>query len=104
MKPPAKIVVGPFDYAVTLEEMDEPAALGRTNCNLSTIKLDSRQSDSILRGTALHEVLHACVAATALPSADFWTEAAEEAVVRALEPVLLDVLRRNPKLVAFLLA
>lgn len=50
----------------------------------------------------LHEVLHACLYQTCLREMEVWGKNHEEAIVVALAPILLDTLRRNPKLVAYL--
>lgn len=50
--------------------------------------------------TLLHEILH-CVTESAGINAELG-EAEEEKLVRRVAPLLLDVLRRNPDLVAYL--
>lgn len=60
------------------------------------IRLDSTRPPSLVAQTLLHEVLHAVWVFTPLPTKR------EEDVVTALSPILLDVLRRNPEVVAFL--
>lgn len=49
------------------------------------------------REVLMHEVLHACIEVSGLDD-----EEAEERVIRALAPTLVDVLQRNPKLVRYL--
>ena len=53
------------------------------------------------RDTLLHEVLHA---ALKVAGVRVGSSKSEEAMVRGLAPVLLDVLRSSPELVGFLLA
>ena len=60
------------------------------------ILIDPNQAPPHLRITLLHEVLHACFHVTMLDKK--W----EETAVRLLTGPLLDALRRNPELVAFL--
>jgi len=56
-----------------------------------------------VRDTLLHETLHALIAQTGLSEGSGPLSGdAEEQVVRALTPLLLHVLRENPKLIQFL--
>lgn len=50
------------------------------------------------REVLLHEVIHACVMASAVP----WAEKTEERFVATVSPRLLEVLRDNPALVRYL--
>jgi hypothetical protein len=77
-------------------------AYGRTSARAQLIELAADQPPANMRDSLLHEVLHACFAQTSLASDRSW-ERREEQVVRALTPVLLQVLRSNPKLVRALL-
>lgn len=62
------------------------------------ITIEPDQKGNFLRDTLLHEVLHACLFA----AAGGMTTDEEERLVASLTPVLLDTLRRNPGLLAFL--
>jgi hypothetical protein len=62
-----------------------------------TIVLDSRQATDYLAVTLLQEVVHAIFKIAGLPNEK------EEDTVTRLSPLLLDTLRRNPDLVAYLL-
>ncbi len=109
---PAVVEVGPFRYTVTADELErlriehaEARQLsGRTDHDLLRIYVDTTAAAGAdtRRDTLLHEVLH-CLAFTAGLSAE-WGSEKEETVVRRLSPLLLDALRRNPALVAYLLA
>jgi hypothetical protein len=56
-----------------------------------------------LRDTLLHEALHAVIAQTGLSESGAPLHGdSEEQVVRALTPMLLHLLRENPKLIQFL--
>lgn len=67
--------------------------------------MDPNQGPDQLAATLLHEVLHAVWSTVGLSHANLAeVEDREETVVAALEPLLLDVLRRNPKLVRYLTA
>lgn len=105
MKPPRKIRVGCHRYDVIVDAVGlvgEHAELrGSTVSDSLTIALDGRLPRSVQQETLLHEVLHAAwdtTGASAGPAKDH-----EELVVSALAPALLGALRRNPRLVAFLL-
>lgn len=108
---PAVVEVGPHPYAVTAEELAwlrvfaETAAeglVGQTDHNLLTITIDPKLAPAMARDTLLHEVLHAVFSAVGV-SRDLGASKEEDAVNR-IAPALLDVLRRNPPLVAYLLA
>ena len=105
MNPPRSIIVGPHPYRVSLDLRglvgDHAEDRGSTFNETLSIALDGRLPASLLRETTLHEVLHAAWDQTPLKA----TGAAdhEELVIDALAPMILEVLRRNPKLVAFLL-
>ncbi len=110
MKLPKRIQVGPFTYTVVVDKaaMDALCRAGRTEllgrCDEAqlTIHVEPDQADGQKRDTVLHETLHALVASTGL--AEQLDGDLEELIVRALSTAVLDTLRRNPKLVAFLLA
>ena len=101
---PSEVMIGGSPHEVRVfEPMDSDSwdqLLGRyspgTGVITGVISTRRAQSLSDQRDTMLHEVLHGVdqVAGTS----------AGEAVVEAWAPVLLDVLRSNPGLVAFLLA
>lgn len=110
MQIPRHIVVGPHRYTVTATEMAADRAsveskeklLGR--CDPANLQIVIRPGlpDSVLAEAVLHEVLHAIADVTGISnrlSAD-----QEEEFVREIAPMLLDVLRRNPKLVECLTA
>lgn len=66
----------------------------------TVIALHPAQSADLKREKLLHEVLHAAFfAAGGFPGGD---DEQEEAVVRTLSPLLIEVLRDNPALVAYL--
>lgn len=110
MKPPRKIHVGPHTYRVVVdtaamnaESVDAGEALVGRCCRRSqTIYVEPDQHPSQRRDTLLHEVLHAVASVTALESE--WGDEREEEIVLRMTPALLDVLRRNPRLVAYLTA
>lgn len=95
--PPKRVQVGPIAY--TLRQDDLITDVGQTHPDRQLILLRTNQAPDYLADTVLHEVLHACLAHTPLEL----SEETEEHVCLVLAPALLDVMRRNPELVAFLL-
>lgn len=73
---------------------------GRTSVAHQRIAIDLDLGADQIRDTLLHEVLHACRMMLNLELED---DTAEENAIRALSPVLLDVLRSNADFVQFLL-
>lgn len=108
MKPPAHIQVGPIRYQVKTDKqaVDKECreqgsdAVGFCTEHKQLILLDPDQGPDSMAETLLHEVLHAVVVLVGLSNE--WKESREERVVRRLAPALLDLIRRNPKLVAYL--
>ena len=102
---PKHITIGPLAYEVKTDK----ATLNQATVDGSTtfwahirfgevdILIDDKQELAHQQMTLLHEVLHGCFHVTMLDKK--W----EETAVRLLTGPLLDTLRRNPELVAFLL-
>lgn len=109
MRPPKKIRVGPYVYKVTCDRTTMNARcrnegtdlMGSSEHRTLTIDIDPDQAAGQQRDTVLHEVLHTISEMTGL--ALVWGKDDED-FVRRISPALLDVLRRNPKLVEFLVA
>lgn len=111
-KLPDVVVVGPFRYIVSGDELArlrvEHAELktlsGHTDHDALIVHVDTTAAAApdTRRDTLLHEVLHA-VAFTAGISAELGNTKEEE-IIRRMSPLLLDTLRRNPALVAYILA
>lgn len=107
MKPPKSITVGPHTYTVAFgteeshPELHDVAA--RTTHEALSIVLDEacRSNESVGAEVLLHEVLHCVMNLTG--AAELVGFDQEEVVVASLAPMLLDTLRRNPKLVALLI-
>ncbi len=103
---PNAIQIGPIRYRVTSDKADyyKAAADGLTHfwghigISQAVITLDPDQSDDHTRWALLHEVLHGCWHTTEPDGQQF----TEEQAIRTLAGPLLDTLRRNPDLVAFL--
>lgn len=108
LKPPGKVQVGPFSYDVVVDA-DAVARLNRgqngfmvgaTDTTRQLIAVDPDLGPDQQADTVLHEILHAVMSLTGLAS-DLDDDTEEQVVFRLAGP-LLDVLRRNPRLVAYL--
>ena len=109
MRPPRRIQVGAQRLTVSVDSdkvarvaAKEGASelLGNYDSRRNRILIEPHQAAGQKVDTLLHECLHAVFDQTGL--AHEWGPEVEEGVVRRLTPALLDLLRRNPKLVAFL--
>jgi hypothetical protein len=102
---PNKVTIGPLVYRITDDEVEHLREVTAEGDTWGTIKyghglivLNPEQSDSHKRLSLLHECLHGCWHLT-----EFAHQEDEDPIRRITGP-LLDVLRRNPDLVAYLLA
>lgn len=98
MKLPASITIGPHVYAVTTDGLPDDL-IGDSDCTQLVLRVRADMPESTTAETLLHECLHAILDATPLRDFD---DAVEESIVSALAPPLLELLRRNPRLVALL--
>ena len=99
---PRRIKVGAFDYTVehnpqALEDVGGDAALWNAQLRIAVNK---DQAPGYLRDSLLHELLHACYQQSGLYDPE--KKEYEERVVSHMTPRILDVLRANPRLVAWL--
>lgn len=107
MKPPPWVQIGPKRYVVSVDQAAIDAKsvakgddlTGHLNVQEQTIYLAPGVEHDSTAETLLHEVLHGCFM-TGEPLSDD----DEERSCILLGHMLLDVLRRNPRLVSFLLA
>lgn len=105
---PVAIQIGPIRYQVLATTEAYNAVVARTNTHFyghiqdgtTTITLDPDQVPDHMRWSLLHEVLHGCWHVSDPPGETF----TEEQAIRAICGALLDTLRRNPALVAYLMA
>jgi hypothetical protein len=110
-KLPSEVLVGPYRYEI----IDDLIALhhasvrerdpldGYCSPRRQQILVDTQKSHpGSSRYTLLHEILHALTDLSG--HSKEWGDDDEEAFVTRFTPLLLDVLRRNPKLVDYLLA
>lgn len=104
---PKRLRVGPYSYTVANDadtanrvcREREADLLGHTDSRALLIMVEPDQAPGQARDTILHEALHALMSLGNV----YDDPKREEEVVSQLSPLLLDLLRRNPKLVAFLL-
>lgn len=108
MTMPSAIQIGPLRYQVIATPEAYHAVVARTNTHFyghiqdgsTTITLDPDQVPDHARYALLHEVLHGCWHISDPPGETF----TEEQAIRVMCGPLLDTLRRNPDLVAWLVA
>ena len=101
---PETIRIGPHTYEIrhdpeTAKRVRAAGHAGNSEASQLLIQLDVDLPHTQLADTLLHEALHCMWNQTSLPAG---LSAEEEAVVLALSPLLLGVLRDNPELVAYL--
>lgn len=107
---PSHIHVGPLSYEVTQDRTawleaavrEGSEVYGTTDHAKCLIVVDPKQVLGQRRDTLLHETLHCLTEITGLAS-ELGPDN-DERLVRRLTPMLLDVLRNNPRLVAYLMA
>ena len=105
---PSEIVTGPYVYTVSSDPIRcKERSIGRdlfrageTNHPELTVTVASDLPDAQFKDTVLHEWLHTIWRTFHLPPED---DVKEEAIIKRLATVLLDGMRRNPQLVAFLM-
>lgn len=102
------MVVGPFTYTIHADanrmnqkcrDRDDDLR-GHVDLMALTIDLDPTFAPATIAESLLHEVLHTITHVTGIDG-DL-DDDREEALVNRLSPALLDTLRRNPTLVAYL--
>jgi hypothetical protein len=113
---PAEIVVGPYRYRVVVDQAAIDRAgqearatlLGQHNPREGAIYLAPDLPDDLEAETLVHELLHTVFDAVGVGGGDgdetLLDQTMEERLVRQCSPMLLDTLRRNPQLVAYLTA
>lgn len=97
--PPNTVVVGPLTYQLALETLGDDQGVSDTSA--LTITIDDGLAHDRMVDTVVHEAIHAIVDAVGQPFAD---EATEERFVSAFAPYVVDMLRRTPGLVEFIVA
>ena len=106
MRPPSTVKVGHRTYKITLLDhiQSETGVVGFCGNDVQEILIDKNQAGANLQDTVLHELGHAMFHLASLGKDYGGTIKSddEERVLRVLTPLLLDLLQRNPKLVAYL--
>lgn len=101
MRPPKTLRVGTFKFDVVMDPtLAEERAAGRMKFIAQEILLQPGQAPDYERDTVLHESIHAVIAAVGFTN--WFPEDKEEELVRTLSPLILQLLRDNPRLVAYL--
>ena len=98
---PKIVRVGVHPYSILRKQKGQMGDnLGDCDGNVLQISVAKRLKKTVAQETLLHEVLHACN----YPSFVGKENISEEDIVNACAPVLLQVIRENPTLVAYLLS
>jgi hypothetical protein len=110
---PDTVQVGPHRITVKIDEAAHNASqaaegqhlFGRYDPATNVVTIAPGLQADAEADTLLHELLHAIIAATGLTAVDGPLEesSASEAVIAALTPAMIDLLRRNRALVEYLL-
>lgn len=104
-KLPKWIKLGPIDLRVRRSKDTELYALrglmGQYDGKRGVLRLSLDLPPDVERETFMHELLHAVFDQNGL--AHEWGEEVTESATRRTSPVLLALLRDNPKLIAFLM-
>ena len=105
MRPPTRVQVGARNYDIRVDAQLAQVhdALGVHLGRYSEIVLSPNQGSGTMRESFLHELLHACIFDLDGGNCEWIKEDDEEKIVAVLAPRLLDMLRRNPKVVDFIL-
>lgn len=99
-KPPKVLYVGPTDYLIKLKTRLD--LLGETDSNESMIYLRRKQSDSTMRGTLVHELMHAIIFESGIAKVMSWNNETEEEFVSVVSPWVQAVIQDNPALLDYL--
>lgn len=105
MSLPERLEVGPITYTVERADLEPDAdgrwLLGRTDHLKARLVIHEDAEHDVARVTIAHEWLHTLWKAAGLDHAAKLADHEEQAI-NALAPHLVDGLRRNPDLVAYL--
>ena len=90
---PRYLRIGPFNYTVELHDgywnKDDVRVYGEVDERACTINLDVDASPEVVRDSIVHEIIHAIL---------MMYDKDDEELVRLLAPMLLQVMRDNPRL------
>jgi|LakMenE18May11ns_1017448.scaffolds.fasta_scaffold8859996_1 hypothetical protein len=108
-KPPKNIKIGVHKYKIVVDKAAIDACsvsgggdprVGECNNEQLTITLDPSLAPSMLQETLLHEILHA--AFHFIGASEDVDDKTEEKLVLRLSPVLMGIMKSNPKLMSYL--
>lgn len=107
MNPPEHVDIGPHRYHIDFSPETGLLLHDEMNCGDSRpdrclVRLDLQRPQTKVAETLLHELVHCVWSQTPCRVSDY--DSHEEEIVSALAPWFLDLLRRNPLLVAYLTA
>lgn len=109
MPRPRHADIGPHRIKITWAaerwpDDNDPDAFRVGECEMlaNTIKVATDQAPTQQAGTVIHELLHASIHQSNLRCMAGWSSETEEAIILALEPKILEIFTRNPRLVAWL--
>jgi len=100
---PDYVLIGPYRYSIVLVERVKPRGserIGRIMFRKLRIEVSNKVSVGRQQETLLHEILHGLWETVGLADGE---KTSDESVIKALSPLLLDTLRRNPDVLAYLL-
>ena len=109
---PRRITIGHLTYTVTRDKAYIDAESVKAGGELAGVSSSTDQKIGIAEGfgpdyeadTVVHEILHQCLRASGYdPDDHAGKDGVEEQTIKAMTGPLLSTLRRNPKLVAYLL-
>lgn len=112
VRPPRSLTIGPFKITIDTskkaqERVDRDSdgpLYGMWDGRQASILLSSRAADTIIKETLLHEMLHAIFELSGASSVHIKDSDTEEGIIRSATPMLLDTLKRNPRIVSYLLS
>lgn len=104
--PPTTIRIGPHDYEVRADAdtgklLRDEHNNGDSRPDQHLIRLDVERPHTGVAETLLHEAMHCAWNQTSMRASDN-LNSHEEAIIGSLVPLLLGMLRHNPRLVAYL--
>lgn len=110
MELPRFIDLGPYHYKIICDELTRlrtqekilTAVLGHTDHDKLEIIINNNQPPSLSRETLFHESLHVVTEITGLRYS--WGATKSERFIRRLSPMMLELMRRNPDVVAYLMS
>ena len=107
-KPPSVVELGPYSIDVRFDHVAMTAATanGAYLADTSTVLLQDVNSLGVEQDTVVHELLHAAWKLSGLNAKwpDDESDSEGEAIINVIAPRILELLRRNPDLVRYLVS